>query len=76
MNWSKWIRRCHRVLSILFVAVVAAIFAILGAGREPLDWVYYTPLAPLALLAISGLYMFVLPYAVQWRGGRAAGAEE
>ena len=65
---STWIRPLHRWTSIVFVAVVAAIFAILGAGKQPVEWVYFLPLAPLALLALTGLYMFALPYAARWRG--------
>ncbi|MEQ8750028.1 MAG: hypothetical protein RIC52_09660 [Amphiplicatus sp.] len=68
MNWSKWIRVAHRWVSIAFVAVVLAIFAMLGMGREPAQWIYFVPLAPLALLALSGLYMFFLPYAAKRRG--------
>ena len=64
---STWIRPLHRWTSIVFVAVVAAIFAILGVGKQPAEWVYFLPLAPLALLALSGLYMFALPYAARWR---------
>lgn len=70
MNWSKWIRQIHRWLSIIFTALVAAIFIAQGAGEEPADWVYLLPLLPLALLTISGLYLFALPYATGWRGGR------
>ena len=65
---STWIRPLHRWTSIVFVAVVAAIFAILGVGKQPAEWVYFLPLAPLALLALTGLYMFALPYAARWRG--------
>jgi len=68
MTWNAWIRPLHRWTSIVFVAVVAAIFIALGLGKQPVDWVYYLPLAPLALLALTGLYMFVLPYAARWRG--------
>ena len=32
----------------------------------------YSPLLPLFLLLLTGLYMFVLPYAAKWRGGRRA----
>jgi len=70
MNWNAWIRQIHRWLSIAFTAVVAAIFISLGIGVEPAQWVYLMPLAPLALLTFSGLYMFALPHAVRWRGGR------
>ena len=37
---------------------------------EPIVWVSYVPLAPLALLLFTGLYLFVLPYAAKWRSGR------
>ena len=62
MNWNGWIRQTHRWLSIVFTVIVAGIFAMLGMGREPAQWVYLTPLAPLALMAATGLYMFALPY--------------
>ncbi len=62
MNWSSWIRQFHRWTSIIFTASVIAIFAMLGAGREPAEWVYYLPLPPLFLLMVSGLYMFFRPY--------------
>lgn len=70
MTASQWIRQIHRWLSIVFTVVVAAIFAALGLGQTPAEWVYLLPLAPLALLAGTGLYMFVLPHAVRWRAGR------
>ena len=65
---STWIRPLHRWTSIVFVVVVAAIFIALGLGKQPVEWVYFLPLAPLALLALTGLYMFALPYAARWRG--------
>ena len=71
MNWNYWIRQIHRWVSILFTVVVAAIFAMLGAGRELAQWVYFLPLFPLALLILTGLYMFVLPYAARRRRGSA-----
>ena len=37
---------------------------------NPPPWVTYSPLLPLALLLLTGLYMFVLPYAGKWRSGR------
>ncbi|MBI2262219.1 MAG: hypothetical protein HYU62_11230 [Caulobacterales bacterium] len=65
---NTWIRSFHRWTSIVFVLVVAAIFIALGLGKQPVEWVYFLPLAPLALLALTGLYMFALPYAARWRG--------
>lgn len=74
MNLSKLTRQTHRWLSIIFTLIVAAIFITLGMGNTPAEWVYYMPLAPLALLLVTGLYMFVLPYAARWRSGRRADA--
>jgi ABC-type polysaccharide/polyol phosphate export permease len=76
LNWSKWIRQIHRWLSIVFTAIVVGIFITLGAGREPAEWVYFLPLLPLALLLLTGLYLFVLPYATRWRSGRRAVGQE
>ncbi|WP_447760860.1 FUSC family membrane protein [Sphingopyxis panaciterrae] len=67
MNWNLWTRQFHRWASIAFAAIVAAIFAMLGMGHEPAQWVYYLPLAPLFLLTITGLYLFALPYIVRRR---------
>ena len=66
MNWSYWIRQTHRWVSIVFTLTVIANFVALaqGAGMPP-PWVTYSPLLPLALLLLTGLYMFVLPYAVR-----------
>ena len=74
MNWSSWIRQIHRWVSIAFVVTVIANFIALalGAGEMPPPWVTYSPLLPLALLMLSGLYLFVLPYAQKRRSGRRA----
>lgn len=61
MNWSKWIRQTHRWLSIVFTVTVIANFIALSRGTPP-PWITYSPLFPLALLLLTGLYMFVLPY--------------
>ncbi|AZO21760.1 MULTISPECIES: hypothetical protein [unclassified Mesorhizobium] len=71
MEWSKWIRQLHRWLSIIFTVTVIANFVAMALG-EPPAWVVYSPLLPLFLLLFSGLYMFVLPYAVRWRGEQAS----
>lgn len=73
MNWSKWIRQVHRWLSIAFTLTVVANFVAMAVGKPPM-WLVYAPLLPLFLLMFSGLYMFVLPYAVKWREGRQTGA--
>ena len=67
MDWSKWIRQLHRWLSIIFTITVIANFAAMAVGQPPAG-IVYSPLIPLFLLLVSGLYMFVLPYATRWRG--------
>lgn len=71
MKWNKWIRQTHRWLAIVFTATVIAAFLAL-TREQPVVWVSYLPLFPLALLFFSGLYLFVLPYTARRRGGRPA----
>ena len=74
MSWNKWIRQIHRWLAIVFtVTVIANIVALSTSNGKPADWITYSPLPPLFLLMFTGLYMFVLPYAVKWRSGRSVG---
>lgn len=67
MGWNAWIRQIHRWLAIVFTAVVAGIFTAKGMGKEPATWVYLSPLLPLGLLLLTGLYLFVLPYVTRGR---------
>ena len=68
MNWNTWIRQSHRWLSIAFtVAVVVNIVAL--SQKEQGVWVGLLALLPLVLLLLTGLYLFVLPYATKWRRG-------
>ena len=67
MNWKNWIRQFHRWVSMAFVvAVIATSIAL--TQKEPIVWMSYVPLLPLALLAITGLYLFALPYLAKRRG--------
>ena len=71
LNWNNWIRQIHRWLSIAFTATIVANLVAIGLG-EPPTWVVYSPMLPLLLLLLTGLYMFVLPYTAKWRSeGRA-----
>lgn len=74
MTWNASIRQAHRWVSILFTATVVANivgFAV-GQGQPPPAWVVYSPLPPLFLLMLTGLYLFVLPHATRSRSGRRA----
>lgn len=70
MNWNQWIRQFHRWVAIVFTLSVIATFIAL-AQEKPLIWVSYVPLLPLALLTITGLYLFALPYLAKGRAARA-----
>jgi hypothetical protein len=65
---NAWVRTIHRWLSITFTVAVVANFAVMGQGELAL-WVGGLTLVPLALLLLTGLYLFVLPYATKWRAG-------
>lgn len=66
---NTWIRQIHRWLALAFtVTVIVTIIAL--AQEEPIIWVSYVPLLPLALLLITGLYLFGLPYFSRWRTRR------
>jgi hypothetical protein len=71
LNWNKSIRQIHRWLSIAFtVAVIINIAA--WAQKEPAVWVGLLALFPLIFLLLTGLYLFVLPYAAGRRSGQHA----
>ena len=66
MNWNKWVRQIHRWLSIAFtVAVIVNVVALVQEKQAV--WVGLLALLPLALLLLTGLYLFALPYATRWR---------
>jgi high-affinity Fe2+/Pb2+ permease len=65
-----WFRRAHRALATLFtLSVVATSIAL--AQAEPIMWMSYVPLFPLALLMLTGLYLLALPHVRRWRAVRA-----
>jgi hypothetical protein len=53
------------------VAVILNVVALVQ--QEQAVWVGLLALLPLVLLMLTGLYLFALPYATQWRSGRGAG---
>ncbi len=58
-----WIRKTHRWLSMIFTITVLANIAVMSVREgQPPAWITYSPLLPLAILMISGLYLFWLPY--------------
>jgi hypothetical protein len=72
LNRNEWVRQIHRWTSIAFtlgvIANIVNIFVV--KEKEPSVWVGLLALLPLILLLFTGLYLFVLPYAVKRRNGR------
>lgn len=72
MHWNRWIRQTHRWLSMAFTAAILINLVAILRG-------HYTralgvaAVVPLALLFLSGMYLFVLPYAAKWRTAGRAG---
>ena len=69
MNWNTRVRQVHRWLSVAFTVAVVVNIVALAQEKQAL-WVGLLALFPLALLQLTGLYLFVLPYASRWRGAR------
>ncbi len=65
---NRWIRQSHRWVSMLFTLTVVANFAAMTQGPPP-PWITYSPLLPLFVLMLTGLYLFALPYTAKWRSG-------
>ncbi len=61
MRWNHWMRQLHRWLAVVFTLSVVVTFIALKQ-EKPIVWVSYVPLFPLALLAVTGIYLFLLPY--------------
>jgi len=72
LNWNKWIRQIHRWVSIAFtVAVIVNLVAV--EQKKETFRVGLLALLPLILLFLTGVYLFVLPYATKWGSGRRTG---
>lgn len=63
---SRLIRTAHRWISIAFTAGVITYIVAMTQGAPPV-WLGLLALVPLILLLVSGLYLFVLPYAIKGR---------
>jgi uncharacterized iron-regulated membrane protein len=75
LNWNKSVRQVHRWLSIAFTAAVIVNIVAMVQEKSAV-WVGLMALLPLALLLLTGLYLFVLPYAARWRSERRTCGQE
>jgi heme A synthase len=71
MHWNQWIRQTHRWMSVIFTVAVLINGVAVVRGRYTAR-LGLMAVATLALLFLSGVYLFLLPYLGKWRnGGRA-----
>jgi hypothetical protein len=68
---NGWIRQIHRWLSMAFTVGFVINFFAWRHGTPPL-WITALALIPLFLLLATGLYLFVLPYAIKAGSRRSA----
>lgn len=63
-----WVRPLHRWVSVAFtVAVTANFVAMAVSAGGPPPWITYAPLAPLAVLWLTGTYLLVRAMAQRLR---------
>jgi hypothetical protein len=64
------LRQIHRWTAIVFtVSIVVTVIALVQPA--PVIWVSYVPLFPLAVMLLTGLYLFAQPYAARRRRDRS-----
>ncbi|PDV89017.1 hypothetical protein CO652_07995 [Rhizobium sp. H4] len=66
MNWNNRFRQIHRRPVAFTAAVIVSTIAVLQ--EKSTAWVGLLALLPTCLLMLTGLYLFLLPYAARWRG--------
>ena len=68
LNWNKWFRQTHRWLSVAFTVVVI-VNGVAVAQKKYTTRLGLLAVLVLALQFLTGLYLFVLPYAAKWLSG-------
>jgi hypothetical protein len=73
MNSNKWIRLIHRWLSLaLTVGMIVNLVAVLM--HRYTNTLGLLAVLPLALLFLTGVYLYLVHYAAKWRSTRRAGS--
>lgn len=69
MSWNKFIRQTHRWLSVAFTLtiIIVGVAAVRGKYANSMGLV---AVFVLALMFLTGAYLFVLPFAAKWRSTR------
>ena len=68
---NRWLRRFHRWLALPFIALVLIILFTRGTTAGDIAQRVQGPL--LIIMAITGAYLWLLPYLTKWRRRRRVG---
>jgi hypothetical protein len=66
---NKWLRKFHRWLVLPFIALLLTV--IFARGTALGDTSQRIQAVLMIIMAISGAYLFFLPYWTKWKRGRA-----
>lgn len=69
MSWNKFIRQTHRWLSVAFTLTIIIVGAAAVRGKYT-NSMGLVAVFVLALMFLTGAYLFVLPFAAKWRSPR------
>ncbi|MEI8165064.1 MAG: hypothetical protein WCG26_01760 [Chloroflexales bacterium] len=64
---SRTIRLCHRWLAPVFIVVMIAVLSTQGSAIGPI--IQRIQQGMVLVFALSGLYLFAMPWWVKWRRG-------
>jgi ascorbate-specific PTS system EIIC-type component UlaA len=71
MILNEWVRQIRRWLTVAFTAAVIVNIVAIALKRYT-NSTGLMAVVPLLLELLTGLYLFVLPYATKWRSARRA----
>ena len=69
MSWNKFIRQTHRWLSVAFTLTIIIVGAAVVRGKYT-NSLGLVAVFVLAMMFLTGAYLFVLPFAAKWRSTR------
>lgn len=69
MSWNKFIRQTHRWLSVAFTLTIIIVGAAAVRGKYT-NSMGLVAVFVLAMMFLTGAYLFVLPFAAKWRSTR------
>lgn len=65
---NKWLRKIHRWLAIPFILIIVVVFSTRQMAVNAT--IQRVQMGLMLFLALTGLYLFLLPYLTRWQRGR------